>query len=53
MLIHRTAIDEGPAFGAVLLAGIAAGIYANATEAVALVELRGEVTMSDPERAEA
>lgn len=52
MPIHRTTIDEGPAFGAALLAGVAAGVYASVDDAVTVVELREDVTVPDPERAQ-
>ena len=42
--IYRTTTDEGPAYGAALLAGVAAGIYGDVQEASAQVELRDEVT---------
>lgn len=51
--IYRTTIDEGPAFGAALLAGVASGVHTSVDEAVSLVELRPEVTEPDPERAKA
>lgn len=50
MPIHRTTIDEGPAFGAALLAGVAAGVYTSVNEATVMVELRNDVTLPDPER---
>ena len=46
--VHRTRIDEGPAFGAALLAGVAAGAYADVFEASALVQLDPEVNQPDP-----
>lgn len=49
--IRRTAADEGPAYGAALLAGVAAGTYANVEEASSVVRLREEITEPDPERA--
>jgi xylulokinase len=49
--IRRTAIDEGPAYGAALLGGVAAGVYASAEEAGTRVRLREEVVEPDPERA--
>jgi xylulokinase len=48
--IHRTCADEGPAHGAALLAGVAAGIYADVREATSRVGLRDEVVDPDPER---
>jgi xylulokinase len=44
---------EGPAFGAALLAGVAAGAYGSVEEATSVVELREEVTEPDPERSKA
>ena len=51
--IRRTAADEGPAYGAALLAGVAAGAYGDVGEASSVVRLREEVTEPDPGRAEA
>jgi len=48
--ILRTAADEGPAFGAALLGGVAAGTYADVGEATSVVRLRAEVTEPDPGR---
>jgi xylulokinase len=49
--IRRTVIDEGPAYGAALLAGVAAGVFADVEEASTRVRLREEVTEPDSERA--
>jgi len=48
--VRRTVSDEGPAYGAALLAGMAAGVYEDAGEATSVVELREEVTEPDAER---
>lgn len=48
--IVRTVSDQGPAYGAALLAGVAAGVYANVEEACAGIELRTEVCEPDSER---
>jgi len=48
--IRRTTADEGPAYGAALLGGVAAGVYADVDEASAVVGLREEVTEPDGER---
>jgi xylulokinase len=48
--IHRTTTDEGPAHGAALLSGVAAGVYRDVDEACSTVRLRKEVTEPDPER---
>ena len=49
--IARTHVDEGPAYGAALLAGVACGAFRDGEEAMGLVRLREEVTQPDPERA--
>jgi xylulokinase len=46
--IHRTTADEGPAYGAALLSGVAAGVYRDVEEACSAVRLREEVT--EPQR---
>jgi xylulokinase len=51
--IRRTTADEGPAYGAALLGGIAAGVYRDVGEATSLVKLREEVTEPDARRAKA
>jgi xylulokinase len=48
--IRRTVADEGPAYGAALLAGVASGTYADVNEATSVVELREEITEPNPER---
>ena len=48
--IHRTTTDEGPSYGAALLGGVAAGVYADVKEASSRVKMRDEVTDPDPER---
>ncbi len=48
--VRRTVADEGPAYGAALLAGVASGTYADVDEASSVVELREEVTEPEPER---
>jgi xylulokinase len=49
--IHRTAVDEGPAYGAALLAAVTAGIFTSVQEACSVVKLRPEVTEPDAARA--
>ena len=49
--IRRTVIDEGPAYGAALLGGVAAGVFADVQEASTRVRLREEITEPDGERA--
>jgi xylulokinase len=51
--VRRTVSDEGPAYGAALLAGVAAGVYGDVGEATSVVELRDEVTEPDAERSKA
>ncbi len=51
--VRRTVSDEGPAYGAAPLAGVAAGVYATVAGATSVVELREEVTEPDPERTKA
>jgi xylulokinase len=46
--VHRTRIEEGPAFGAALLAGVAGGAYSDVLEACEVVGLDPEVTTPDP-----
>ena len=48
--IRRTQVDEGPAYGAALLGGVAAGVFADVQEASSRVRLRSEVTEPDAER---
>ena len=49
--IRRTVADEGPAYGAALLAGVAAGAYSDVDEATSVVKMREEITEPDKERA--
>jgi len=49
--VRRTLIDEGPAYGAALLGGVAAGVFTDVDDASARVRLRDAVTEPDPERA--
>jgi xylulokinase len=46
--IVRTTTDEGPAYGAALLAGVAAGAFASVDEACAGITLRQGVDEPDP-----
>jgi xylulokinase len=48
--VGRTAIDEGPAFGAALIAGVAGQQFANFDEACSLIRRDPEVLTPDPER---
>jgi xylulokinase len=49
--VHRTSVDEGPAYGAALLAGVTAGQFKSVSDAVSVVRLRPEVEKPDPESA--
>jgi xylulokinase len=51
--IRRTVADEGPAYGAALLAGVASGVYTDVDEATSVVKVREEVTEPEPERSKA
>jgi xylulokinase len=51
--VHRTLADEGPAYGAALLAGVAAGVWRDVHEAAERVALRDEVTEPDAAAARA
>ena len=46
--VHRTRTEEGPAFGAALLAGVAAGAYSDVFDACSVIEMRPEVDVPDP-----
>ncbi len=48
--VHQTAVDEGPAFGAALLAGVAASLFDNVEEACTVIRLRPEIAEPDPRR---
>jgi len=45
--IVRTVVDEGPAYGAALLAGVAAGTFASVEEACASIEISADVCEPD------
>lgn len=49
--VHVTQADEGAAYGAALLAGVACGAFADVHEAARGVRLRGEPALPDPEAA--
>jgi xylulokinase len=48
--IHRTRTEEGPAFGAALLAGVAAGVFPDVFVASDLIKLDPAVENPDPSR---
>jgi len=50
--IYRTVVDEGPAYGAALLGGVAAEVFADIPEACSLVRLRPEISSADAGREE-
>lgn len=50
MPVHKNVVDEGPAFGAALLAGVACGAYTSASEATSLVRLATDVSQPDADR---
>jgi xylulokinase len=52
MTVRRTAVDEGPAYGAALLAGVTAGQFQNVNEASSVVRLRPEIEEPNPDNAE-
>ena len=47
--IERTAVEEGAAYGAALLGGVAAGVFADAAEAVAACVRVRDTVEPDPE----
>jgi len=49
--IRRTGVDEGPAYGAALLAGVASGVFTDLEAATSSVRLRESITEPDPKRA--
>ena len=51
--LERTAVEEGAAFGAALLGGVAAGVFGSAEEAVAACVRVRDVVEPDPAWAEA
>jgi xylulokinase len=48
--IHRTTVEEGPAFGAALLAGVTAGVFRDVHEATSNIRLVTEFDEPDPGR---
>ncbi len=50
--IRRNQIDEGPALGAALLAGVACGTFASVSDACSRVAFDPDITRPDPERHE-
>jgi xylulokinase len=50
--VYRTRVDEGPAYGAALLGGVAAEVFADVFEACSLIKLRPEANYPDSDRKE-
>ena len=50
MPVYQTVVDEGPAYGAALLAAVSAGLFASVEEACSVVRLRPDVTEPDQRR---
>jgi xylulokinase len=46
--VQRTTAEEGPAYGAALLGGIACGLFDDIPDACARVTYRDDVTYPDP-----
>jgi xylulokinase len=46
--VRRPAAEEGPAYGAALLAGVAAGVYRDVAEAAGVVEMEPGATAPEP-----
>jgi xylulokinase len=49
--IYRTVVDEGPAYGAALLGGVAGQVFADVSAACSLIKVRPDVSRPDPARA--
>jgi len=49
--VYRTTVDEGPAYGAALLAGVTAGHFKNVNEACSVVRLRADIAQPNRESA--
>jgi xylulokinase len=47
--VHRTTVDEGPAYGAALLASVTAGHFKSVSDACSVVRLRPDVAEPNPE----
>ncbi|HYR49117.1 MAG TPA: xylulokinase [Candidatus Eisenbacteria bacterium] len=52
MPVHRTTVDEGPAYGAALLAGVTAGHFKSVNEACSVIQLRPDVAEPNKDNAE-
>jgi xylulokinase len=49
--IYRTVVDEGPAYGAALMGGVAGQVFADVSAASSLIKVRPEVSRPDAARA--
>nr|MBA2556594.1 xylulokinase [Chloroflexota bacterium] len=49
--VHQMQVEEGPALGAALLAGVGAGVYDDVMAASETIQLRAGAQQPDPERA--
>jgi len=49
--VHRMLVDEGPAYGAALLAGVAAGAFADVSESSSVIRERPEADLPNRDRA--
>jgi xylulokinase len=49
--VYRTVVDEGPAYGAALLGGVAGEVFADVSAACSLIKVRAEVSRPDASRA--
>jgi xylulokinase len=47
--VHRTTVDEGPAYGAALLASVTAGHFESVSDACSVVRLRPDVAEPNPQ----
>jgi xylulokinase len=50
MPVYRTAVDEGPAYGAALLGGVAARVFADVSDASSVIAVRPDVSHPDEGR---
>ncbi|MEA2668556.1 MAG: xylulokinase, partial [Chloroflexota bacterium] len=50
--VRRMVVDEGPAYGAALLAGVTGGQFRSVHEACSVIRIRPEVAEPEPSRAQ-
>ncbi len=48
--VYQTAVEEGPAYGAALLGGVASGLFRSVDEACSVIRVRAEVSEPDARR---